>query len=66
MAGNVRQAEVEQDEVGVAGDGGFGGAAVGRLGDVVALGAETGAQQPADRRLVVDDEDADRGARHAA
>ena len=34
-------------------------AAVRRLDDLVALGAEAGAQQPADRRLVVDDEDAD-------
>ena len=66
VAGDVRQAEIEQDEVGVAGDGGFGGAAVGRLDDLVALRAEAGAQQPADRRLVVDDEDADRGGAHAA
>ena len=57
MPGYVRQSEVKKDEVGVAGDGVFGRTAIGRLDYLVALRAEAGAQQPPDRRLVVDEQD---------
>ena len=54
LAGGVREAEVEDHEIGgtalVVGLGGGAG-----LADVVALGSEAGAQQAADRRLVIDD-----------
>src|SRR6185369_14203785 len=56
----------EDDDVGrVLADLGEGGGAVLRLGDAIALRRQAGAQQAADRRLVVDDEDGDRVGGHS-
>ena len=56
---DVGQAEIQHDQVGAAAAGVVdGGMAVAGLGHHVALRGQASAQEPADRRLVVDDEDA--------
>ncbi len=67
VALSVREAEVEDDEI----RGRIGEndrlrlAAIGGLDHLVALRGKARPQEPADRRLIVDDEDADRGCAHA-
>ena len=63
---HVGQAEIEDDEIGLVLEQLQRGLAVGRVENVVALGGEPHAQQLADRRLVVDDQDLERCGAHAA
>ena len=63
---HVGQAEIENDQIGLLLEQLERGLAVGRFEDFIALRAQAHAQQLADRRLVVDDQDPERGGAHAA
>ncbi len=63
---HVRQAEIEDDQVRLARRELERRLAVRRLEDLVALRAQPHPQQLADRRLVIDDQDAEWGGAHAA
>src|SRR5712672_4224029 len=62
----IWQAEIEDDQVGLAGGELERGLAVGGLEDLIALRAQAHPQQLADRRLVIHHQDAERGGAHAA
>ena len=66
MALDVGQAEVENDQGGILRQQLQRDLAVGGFEDLVALRAQPHPQQFADRRLIVDHQDLDRGGTHAA
>ena len=66
MALDIRQAKIENDQIGLLGQQFQRGLAVRCIEDLIALRAEPHPQQLADRRLVIDDKNLERGGAHAA
>ena len=66
MALDVGQAEIENDQIRRLAQQLERGLAVRRFEDLIAVRAQAHAQQFADRRLVIDDQDTERGGAHAA